>query len=150
MNPLILFLIGCPSSGKSTLANQLIKQIPNYRIISTDQIRQKLFGDESIQGNWQLIETEIFAQIQQQLTAGNSIIYDATNAKRPWRIALLQKLKSIDNLDIIGLHLQTLLEICKQWNKQRQREVPEPIIESYYQALKQFPPIPAEGFNCHL
>jgi predicted kinase len=143
----IYFLIGCPSSGKSTLANQLIKQTPNYRIISTDQIRQKFFGDESIQGNWQLIETEIFAQIQQQLIAGNSIIYDATNSKRPWRIALLQKLKSIDNLDIIGLHLQTPLEICKQWNKQRQREVPEPIIESYYQALKQFPPIPAEGFT---
>ncbi|MEB3122346.1 MAG: ATP-binding protein [Snowella sp.] len=147
MSSLTLFLIGCPSSGKSTLAYQLINQTPNYRIISTDQIRQKLFGDESIQGNWQLIEAEIFTQIQQNLTAGNSIIYDATNAKRAWRMALLQKLKSINNLDIIGLHLQTPLEICKQWNKQRQRQVPESIIESYYQALKQFPPIPAEGFT---
>ncbi|MFM7437875.1 MAG: AAA family ATPase, partial [Snowella sp.] len=106
-----------------------------------------LFGDEFIQGNWKLIEAEIFTQIQQNLTAGNSIIYDATNAKRAWRMALLQKLKSINNLDIIGLHLQTPLEICKQWNKQRQRQVPESIIESYYQALKQFPPIPAEGFT---
>jgi predicted kinase len=178
MNLLIFFLIGCPSSGKSTLTHQLINQIPNYRIISTDQIRQKLFGDESIQGNWQLIEAEIFTQIQQNLTAGNSIIYDATNAKRAWRMALLQKLKSIiavfsrmrgngilerltvqdcntphscdyryNNLDIIGLHLQTPLEICKQWNKQRQRQVPESIIESYHQALKQFPPILAEGFT---
>lgn len=147
MNPLILFLIGCPSSGKSTLAHQLIKQTPNYRIISTDQIRQQLFRDEFIQGNWQLIETEILNQVQQALTAGHSIIYDATNAKRSWRMDLLQKLKFIDNLDIIGLHLQTPLEICKQWNQKRQRQVPEFIVESYYQALKQFPPIPAEGFT---
>ncbi len=143
----LLILIGCPSSGKSTIANQLLKKYSNYQLISTDQIRQQLFGNESIQGNWQIIEAEIFTQIQKHLTAGHSIIYDATNAKRSWRMALLQKLKTIDNLDIIGLHLQTPLEICKQWNQQRQRQVPESIIENYYQALKQFPPIPAEGFT---
>lgn len=85
-------LIGCPSSGKSTLANHIIKQNSNYQIISTDNIRKQLFGDENIQGDWQLIEAEIFKQIDSYIQGGKPIIYDATNAKRWWRISLLEKL----------------------------------------------------------
>ena len=142
-----IILISCPSSGKSTLADNLIKQDPSYYIVSTDKARAQLFGDESIQGNWQQVENEVFRQIQEYLNSGHSIIYDATNAKRPWRMELIQKLKQLGEIDIIGLHLKTPLEVCKQWNQQRQRQVPEAIIENYHQALKQFPPIPAEGFT---
>ncbi|MDR9404229.1 MAG: AAA family ATPase, partial [Halothece sp. Uz-M2-17] len=38
-------LIGCPSSGKSTLAASIQKANPNYQIVSTDAIRADLFGD---------------------------------------------------------------------------------------------------------
>jgi len=143
----MLIFIGCPSSGKSTLADNLIKQNPNYQIVSTDKARAQLFGDESVQGNWQQIENEIFRQIKEHFNLGHSVIYDATNAKRPWRMELIQKLKQFGESDIIGLHLKTPLEICKQWNQQRDRQVPELVIEDYYQALKQFPPMPAEGFT---
>lgn len=147
MNKTIVFiLIGCPSSGKSTLADNLIKQNPNYQIVSTDKARAQLFGDESIQGNWQQVETEIFRQLKEHIDAGYSVIYDATNAKRPWRMELIRKIKQLGDIDIIGLHLKTPLDTCKQWNQQRQRQVPEFVIDDYFQALKQFPPIPAEGF----
>ena len=145
-----IVLIGCPSSGKSTLADNLIKQNPHYQIVSTDKARAQLFCDETIQGNWPQVEIEIFRQIEQHITAGNPIIYDATNAKRPWRMELNQKIKQLGDIDIIGLHLKTPLEVCKQWNKQRQRQVPEFVIDDYFQALKQFPPIPAEGFTAVL
>ncbi|MBW4428061.1 MAG: ATP-binding protein [Nostoc desertorum CM1-VF14] len=46
------YLIGPPGSGKSTLAAQMSQLIPNSRIISTDQIRGKLYGNEEIQGDW--------------------------------------------------------------------------------------------------
>lgn len=140
-------LIGCPSSGKSTVANELIKQDNNYRIVSTDKIREKLFGDESIQGDWQLVQTEVFSQIEQHLQAGKHIIYDATNAERPWRMNLLNKLKQYDNIQWIGWHIKTPLDTCKHWNKKRKRQVPEDIIDQMYLSLKQFPPIPAEGFT---
>jgi len=143
----LLVFIGCPSCGKSTLANELIKQNPNYHIVSTDKARAQLFGDEFIQGNWQQVENEVFRQIKDHINAGHSIIYDATNAKPVWRRELIQKLKQLGEIDIIGLHLQTPLEICKQWNQQRQRQVPESVIEDYDQALQQFPPLPAEGFT---
>jgi len=147
MSLISYILVGCPSSGKSTIASQLVSQNSNLHIVSTDKIREQLFGDEIIQGNWQLIETEILLQIQQHLTGGHSVIYDATNAKRSWRMDLLQKLQQYENVQWIGLHLKTPLEVCKQWNQQRQRQVPEDVIENMYNSLKDFPPINAEGFS---
>jgi len=142
-----LILIGCPSSGKSTLADNLVKQNPHYHIVSTDKARAQLFGDEAIQGHWQQVENEILRQIEQNIAAGNPIIYDATNAKRSWRLQLIQKLKQFGETDIIGLHLTTPLEVCKQWNQQRKRQVPNLAIEDYFQTLKQIPPLTAEGFT---
>jgi predicted kinase len=146
----LLILIGCPSSGKSTLADRLVKQNPNYHIVSTDKARAQLFGDEAIQGNWQQVENEILRQIEQNIAAGNLVIYDATNAKRPWRVELIQKIKQLGAIDIIGLHLTTPLEVCQQWNQQRKRQVPNLAIEDYFQTLQQFPPIPTEGFTAIL
>jgi predicted kinase len=139
-------LIGCPSSGKSTLANYIMNQDSNYQIVSTDAIRKQLFGDENSQGNWSEIEAEIFNQINCIIKAGKQIIYDATNAKRPWRITLLQKLAKYEDINWIGWYLKTPLNICKQWNKKRYRQVPEDVINEMYQSLRQFSPLTAEGF----
>lgn len=140
-------LIGCPSSGKSTLAAEIVKSDNNYRIVSTDTIRKQLFGDETIQGNWQQVETEVLRQIQQHLEAGHPIIYDATNAQRPWRIALLQNLQQYSDIQWIGWYLETPLATCQTWNQQRQRQVPENIIIQMHQSLTKLPPIAAEGFT---
>ena len=139
-------LIGCPSSGKSTFAKYIINQDSNCQIISTDKIREKLFGDENIQGNWKLIEVEIFKQIDSYIQAGKPIIYDATNAKRWWRISLLTKLAKYENIKWIGWYLKTPLKVCLEWNKQRSRQVPDEVIINLYQSLRNFPPLPAEGF----
>ncbi|HEY9597516.1 MAG TPA: AAA family ATPase [Cyanophyceae cyanobacterium] len=139
------FLIGPPSSGKSTFAHQLLQLIPNARIVSTDAIRALLFGDESIQGDWSLIEQNVLSQMQDSFQAGQPIIYDATNAKLEWRTSLLSRVKD-DNVQWMAWHLQTPLELCKVWNKQRQRLVPETVIEEFFQTLQKFPPTQKEGF----
>ncbi len=86
-------LIGCPGSGKSTFAALLAKQ-GNYKIVSTDQIREALYGDESIQGDWSAIEARVLSEIQSAIASNQPVIYDATNAKRVWRMELLMKLHS--------------------------------------------------------
>ena len=63
MNLLCHILIGCPSSGKSSLAGQIQEENPHYQNISTDQIRAELFGDETIQGNWSQIEDQVYTAI---------------------------------------------------------------------------------------
>ncbi|MEH1793490.1 WYL domain-containing protein [Nostoc sp.] len=141
------FLIGIPGSGKSTFAAELAK-LGNYRIVSTDAIRQQLYGDANIQGEWNQVEEKVISEIVNGLTQGDSIVYDATNAKRGWRMDLLSKLKS--SLAVFPLwmawYLQTPVAICKLWNQQRVRQVPDFIIENMHKSLQDFPPIAAEGF----
>ncbi len=143
------FLIGVPGSGKSTLAALLAKL--GYRIVSTDAIRQQIYGDEIIQGEWAKIEEVVLKEIQDAISNGFDIVYDATNAVRPWRMDLLRKLNSIhsnsfQHLVWIAWYLKTPPEICKQWNKNRDRQVPDDVIHRMHKSLKDFPPIAAEGF----
>ncbi len=140
------FLIGVPGSGKSTLASQWIEQDPNCIVVSTDEIRNQMFGSEHIQGDWKLIESELLTRVKAAIASGSSVIYDATNAKRPWRMDILQKFASVGVKMSIGWHLQTPLEECYRRNQQRQRQVDEKIIASYAESLKEFEPIEAEGF----
>lgn len=141
------FLIGIPASGKSTFA-QLLAQTDNYQIISTDTIRQQLYGDETIQGNWLDIEAEVITQIQQSLKSNIPVIYDATNVKRAWRMDLLAKIEGCTekSIDWLAWYLNLDVNISQEWNSQRIRQVPENIINNMAQNLKQFPPHIAEGF----
>ena len=139
------FLIGPPGSGKSTFATALLQLEPTASIVSTDQIRTELFGDESIQGDWSLIEERVLAQIREAFSAGQPVIYDATNARREWRQSLLRQIGE-ENQQWLAWYLQTPLSICKAWNKGRKRQVPEVVIEESFQALQAQPPQPAEGF----
>lgn len=152
--PLIChFLIGIPASGKSTLAHKLQAMIPNSAIISTDTARKKLFGDESIQGEWTSeIEPEILEQVKDAISSNKPVIYDATNVKRDWRMGMIMKiehkLQEINAPQVywVAWHLQTPIDVCKEWNQNRERKVPEEIIEQYAALLNQFSPHQAEGF----
>jgi predicted kinase len=142
--PLIChFLIGPPGAGKSTFAAQLAT-LGNYTIVSTDAIRTQLYGDETIQGSWPDIEQEVLRQIQNSIQNQQGVIYDATNAKRSWRMGLLQQLPS--EMCWMAWHLKTSLKQCLQWNQQRTRQVPAIVINQMYQDLQAFPPLPGEGF----
>ena len=137
--------MGPPSSGKSTLAKQLIQLNPTARIVSTDAIRALLFGDESIQGDWSLVEQKVLSQMQEAFDAFCPVIYDATNARRSWRLSILRQV-SRSNVQWIAWHLQTPLSLCKVWNAKRQRQVPEIAIKEFFQALRDNPPQVSEGF----
>ncbi len=78
--------------------------------------------------------------------AGNPVIYDATNYNRRHRIDLLQKLSDLPPAQWIGLYLKTPVEQCKVWNQQRDRQVPEAIIDTMNECLIAFPPTVEEGF----
>ena len=141
-------LIGPPASGKSTLAQQWIARSPEYQWISTDHIRQALWGDDAIQGDWLAVETEVIRQIKEAIAQQQPVIYDATNAKRIWRLGLMEKLSKLDKgkTQWMAWWLKTPLAECKKNNQQRQRQVPNTVIEQMHQMLKARPPIPAEGF----
>ncbi|NJL47732.1 MAG: AAA family ATPase [Leptolyngbyaceae cyanobacterium SM2_5_2] len=138
-------LMGPPGSGKSTLAQRMQTLWPQSQLVSTACIRQSLYGDEAYQGAWPEIEAVVVAQIQQALAHGQSVIYEATNAKRPWRMGLLQRLSPL-GAAWVGWQLTTPLATCHRRNSQRTRVVPAAVIDDCYAGLQQFPPHPAEGF----
>lgn len=141
-------MIGVPGSGKSTVANYLAKQTKGL-IISTDQIREELYGDAIIQGNWSEIEAEVLRQMTIAIAIDQPIIYDATNAYKQWRLELLEKIALISpeiHRHWVAWLLETPLETCKQNNQNRQRQVPESVIEQMAKAIANSPPTLSEGF----
>ena len=119
-------------------------------MISTDVIRNELYGDPQIQGRWVEIESRLHELIQDCVANNQSVLIDATHALRPWRLALTQSLVLSQPVEWIGWWLQTPLETCLIWNKQRDCEVPEDVIKRFSAALgnQLFAPDRSEGFAC--
>jgi predicted kinase len=73
------------------------------------------------------------------------VIIDATHARRPWRLALTQALLLPAPLEWIGWWLYTPLPSCLIWNRQRERQVPEAVIQEMAAAGHALPQPPAAG-----
>ena len=139
-------LIGPPASGKTTLAG-VLAELTGAVVLSTDVVRDELFGDAAVQGPWRDIEGLLHQRIRVSVAAGIPVIVDATHARRPWRLAITQALTLPAPVEWIGWWLYTPLSTCLQWNQTRKRLVPEPVIREMAAALADpvFGPSRAEG-----
>ena len=140
-------LIGPPASGKTSLS-KILAPLLNAKVLSTDEIREELWGDEMSQGPWEEIEGILHTRLENYVSKGQSVIIDATHAKRPWRLSLTQKINLGREIEWIGWWVKTSPEVCLVWNKKRQRIIDEAVIDHYFAALqdKNFNPSRAEGF----
>jgi predicted kinase len=148
----LILLIGIPGSGKSTLIRQWQQQQQGLRVISTDQIRAKLFGDEAVQGDWRLIWQEVQRQfvgaVQQiQLGTVKLAVYDATNTRRRNRRPVLALARSTGFTQITAVWLDPPLALCLERNQSRLRQVPEVVIQRMYRQLWSCPPRLREGLD---
>lgn len=139
-------LIGIPGAGKSTLAQQWVAQDPNLVVICPDEIRDQLYGDPIIQGDWDAVKAQAQKQFEAAIAAHHSILYDATNVKRVWRQELMASYPE-QKLRWTAWQLLTPLKVCLERNEQRDRQVPIDVVIDYAQFLNQEPPILAEGFE---
>lgn len=95
--PKFYMLCGLPASGKSHYALDLQRIMSNETnekaiIVSSDNIRKELYGDENIQGNPEEVFKLVHERILSSLDNGLNVIYDATNLKRKYRLEILNKL----------------------------------------------------------
>lgn len=147
----LVVMIGVPGSGKSTLI-QHWAQRQHCLVISTDQIRAQLFGDETIQGSWLLIWREVQQQFQAavgqlQKRTADFAIYDATNTRRRDRRAVISLARSVGFTEIIGVWLDPPLGVCLQRNQSRLRQVPDAVLHKMYRQLWSCPPRLREGLD---
>lgn len=146
MNELLChFLIGIPGSGKSTFARQLIELDDRYCHLSPDTIRDQLYGDPIIQGEWSIIERQIHQMFKAAIGDGSPVIYDATNIQRQWRLDFLRH-HTLPNVHWLGWVFHTPVKDCIQRNQMRSRTVPIDVIIDDAQSLNQHPPQASEGF----
>ena len=136
-------MVGIPASGKSSYSRQLAS-ISNAKIISTDLIREKIYGNANYQGNWKDVEIELYKLMKKYLKKNISFIIDATNTKKEHRAPLLN---FSDSIDWVCYWLDTDLQECKERNLERLRTVPNDVIDRMYAQLEETPPRVSEGFS---
>ncbi len=129
-------MVGLPGSGKSTFTKNHTECV----VVSTDAIRAELFGSEECQENGSLVFEIAFKRIREALAQGRDVIFDATNVSRKARKSVFQF-----NAEHIAIFIDTDVEECKRRNAQRERKVPEFVIDRM--ASRLVIPTVAEGFE---
>ena len=142
--PKFTMLIGLPGSGKSTWT---IHEIAS--IVSSDDLRRELYGDENDQTDPNFIFNEAKRRIAAALNRGKDTVLDATNINRKHRMQCIKDIRSqirkdID-LEIVAVWIAVPYAECLRRNSKRVRMVTEHVIEKMY---KNFcPPGYEEGFD---
>lgn len=141
--PKLFMMIGIPGSGKSHEADIIAKE-HNAIIHASDRLREELFRDVNHVGDNGFLFNELHKRIQRDLKAGKNVVYDATNINSKKRISFLKSLKDI-SCEKIAILIMTPYEQCLKNNADRERSIPESVIEKMYKNFQV--PYYYEGFD---
>lgn len=125
-------LIGMSGSGKSTFAKEWAAKTCS-QIVSTDEIRSRLFGDESIQTNSAKVFREAYHMTNMHLRQRCNVVFDATNTTKKGRDQLLKSVK-VPFYSVAILMPMDLAKATRQ-NSMRERVVPGDVIQRQYEQL---------------
>lgn len=142
MEPELVMLVGCPASGKSTLAKDYEKN--GYHVHSSDRLRAELYGDETNQSNPSLIFDLLHKRIVSDLEAGVSCVFDATNMNRKKRMSFLSRLNNMDVHKKCLLFVVSVDELSRR-DASRSRTVGSSVIEKMLRSFEC--PYYYEGFD---
>lgn len=142
----LVILVGPPGSGKSFFAEEIVKNVDNYIIVSPDKIREELFGDASDQSHNNELFSKVYDDIVSYLSQGYNVVYDATNCRTLYRTKVVDACKDY-TYRILCLVASTTLNDCFKRNESRDRYVPEQVIERMYFTLRKHPPTTFEGYD---
>lgn len=139
--PTLTFMVGCPASGKSTVAKEIAKKT-GAEIVSTDETRRVLFSDENCQDNPRRVFETAHKKIAMLLAIDNKdVVFDATNLHKKDREAAIARVKHLASshgyqLDIKlrAVLVRADVETCLERNAKRSRHVPEDRIRKMWQA----------------
>lgn len=134
-------MCGLVASGKSTLAKQLSEEY-NAKILSSDSIREELYGDESIQGDVKEVFETLHKRANEILQQGINVIYDATNISRKRRIHLIKNEIKAD--EYICYYMNTPIGKCLYNDSRRGRTVGFEVINRMYKTMQ----IPIKNEGC--
>ena len=131
--PKFFMMCGLVASGKSYKAQELAEKY-NATIFSSDGLRKELYGDINCQEHNNELFVELHRHIKNCLKNGKSAIMEATNINYKRRMAFLSELKNI-SCEKICVLMATPYKECLKRNSERERKVPEYVIERMYRSF---------------
>lgn len=142
----IYMMIGVSGSGKSTFARKVnVETNGKTRIVSSDDIREELYGDASIQNNPKKIFSIVHKRIKEGIEAGEDVVFDATNLTKKNRKSFFIFLKENGiKADVIACVFPTPIEECIARQQRRVRKVPTSVIQKQFAQFEM--PLVEEGF----
>lgn len=138
--PKLIVLYGGPAAGKSTYA----KSVAGAYVVSADEIRYRLYGSQDKFGNGEEIWESIVYEIRSNLSRGKTVIYDACNLKKSYRLDVLDAVKDIECWKTL-LRINTPIGVCQHQHKQRGRNIPWETLKKYFD-IKEYPDM-SEGWD---
>ena len=142
-------MIGIPGSGKTYCANKMLADGDVDIVLSSDEYRSRLFGNEYKPEN----NYEVFNQMNNDtinnLICGRNVCYDATNIKTKDRKRILSKVNKLKNIEKIAVYFKSdeySFERCVINNENRSNVVPKDVLTKMYYNMQQ--PCFEEGFDC--
>lgn len=142
MSAVFYMCVGLPASGKSYICENLYLHAVH---ISSDAIREEVFGDVNDQSHNAEVFDIMFKRVVENLKAGKSCIYDATNLSAKRRIGLLKAISFIPDVIKICLLVVPPLDVVLKQNNSRERHVPEEVIDRMLRHFEM--PHKSEGWN---
>ena len=143
--PEFVMTVGISGSGKSRWCyNQ--HNIATDIVADSDEIRRELWGDANDQQNPNKVFNEMFSRAKSALSNGHNVFYCATNLGMKYRIHTLNQIKHcFPNVRCRVVVFNTPLFICKEWNKKRERQVPDWLFERQIKSFQM--PVYNEGWD---
>lgn len=143
MPSVLVTLVGCPASGKST-ARAAIARTHAFGLvcetICPDDIRERMTGDASDQSANAAVWREATSRLDTLLTMhGVMVVFDATSSHVRDRRKLATVARSHGAI-AIEIWCDTPLDQCYERNENRERHVPNDVIRRMHSSIGMNPP----------
>ena len=122
--PTFYMMVGVPGSGKTTYA----RQIPNATVLSSDDIRAEIGADGGDKKMHKQVFDILHERTKEALSAGNDVVYNATNLRHTRRAELLNEVKGLAGHKVC-VYFAIPLEQALSQNADRDTPVPEKVIK---------------------
>lgn len=128
---------GLPASGKSTWAKQWVLEDPEHRVrINQDDIRLML-GKYWVPSREKLVQEIQFDAVVEALSKEFDVVIDNTNLNKKVLDGFNRLIKTFENYEIeYKDFFDTPLSVCIERDKNRDLQVTEKVIRSFYNNYK--------------